>query len=83
VSPLVQFSTDVLFRNLCLRPAFQINRAMNKGLTKAQASEVMAQRAFYTGWSTTLTALPILEDVVDKWPNEVFRSKPYDKPAVT
>jgi alkylhydroperoxidase/carboxymuconolactone decarboxylase family protein YurZ len=56
---------------------------MNKGLTKAQASEVMAQRAFYTGWSTTLTALPILEDVVDKWPNEVFRSKPYDKPAVT
>jgi 4-carboxymuconolactone decarboxylase len=56
---------------------------MNRGLTKAQASEVMTQLAFYTGWPTTFAALPIVKDVVDKRPNEVFRSKPHDEPAVT
>jgi 4-carboxymuconolactone decarboxylase len=55
---------------------------MNKGLTKRRRRNSW-QLAFFTGWSTTFTALPIVKDVVDKRPNEVFRSKPHDEPAVT
>ena len=29
---------------------YQLNRAMDNGLTKAQASEVLTQLAFYAGW---------------------------------
>jgi 4-carboxymuconolactone decarboxylase len=45
-----------------------LNRAMDNGLTKAQASEVMTQLAFYTGWSSVFTALPVVKDVFEKRP---------------
>jgi 4-carboxymuconolactone decarboxylase len=49
--------------------AFYLNRAMDNGLTSAEASEVMAQLAFYTGWSSVYTALPVVKDVFEKRPN--------------
>jgi len=71
---IVQFTSDLLFHDLWLRPAlaprdrslvtvsaliasgqtaqipYHLNRAMDSGLTKEQASEVLTQLAFYAGW---------------------------------
>jgi 4-carboxymuconolactone decarboxylase len=47
---------------------YHLNRAMDNGLTKAQASEVMTQLAFYTGWPNVFTALPVVKDVLEKRP---------------
>jgi 4-carboxymuconolactone decarboxylase len=49
--------------------AFYLNRAMDNGLTSAQASEVMTQLAFYTGWSSVYTALPVVRDVFEQRSN--------------
>jgi 4-carboxymuconolactone decarboxylase len=91
---LVQFSTEVLFGNLWLRPglaprdrslatlstvvatgqfpqlASYIGRAMDNGLTRAQMAEVMTQLAFYSGWSSAFTALPIVKDVFENRPRQ-------------
>jgi 4-carboxymuconolactone decarboxylase len=48
---------------------YHLNRAMDNGLTKAQASEVMTQLAFYAGWPNVFTALPVVKDVLEKSPN--------------
>lgn len=47
---------------------YHLNRAMDNGLTREQASEVMTQLAFYTGWPNVFTALPVVRDVLDKRP---------------
>ena len=91
VSPgLVQNTTDLLFRDLWLRPAlaprdrslvtvssliasgqvaqitYHLNRAMDNGLTKEQASEVVTHLAFYAGWPNAFSALPIVKEVFEK-----------------
>lgn len=90
---LVQFTGDVLFRNLWLRPglaprdrclaqistvvataqipqlAFYLNRAMDNGVTKAELSEVMTQLAFYSGWSSVYTALPVVREFFEQRPD--------------
>jgi len=91
ISPaLVEFTRDVLFRDLWLRPAlaprdrslvtvtalianghvaqvpFHLNRAMDHGLTREQAGEVIAHVAFYAGWPTAFSAVPVVKDVVEK-----------------
>lgn len=91
VSPgVVQFTRDVLFNDLWLRPGlaprdrslvtvsalvatgqvaqltYHLNRAMDNGLSSAQASEVMTQLAFYAGWPNVFTALPVVKDVLEK-----------------
>jgi 4-carboxymuconolactone decarboxylase len=48
--------------------ASYINRAMDNGLTREQMSEVMTQLAFYSGWSSAFTALPIVKEVFEKRP---------------
>ena len=48
---------------------YHLNRAMDSGLTQAQASEVMTQLAFYAGWPDVFTALPVVKDVLEKRPN--------------
>lgn len=87
---LVQATTDVLFRDLWLRPAlaprdrslvtvsaliangqtaqipFHLNRAMDNGLTQAEASEVLHHIAFYAGWPCAMSALPVAKDVFEK-----------------
>ncbi|WP_245423868.1 carboxymuconolactone decarboxylase family protein [Methylovirgula sp. 4M-Z18] len=92
ISPgLVQFTADVLFLKLWLRPdlaprdrslvtvsslmaaghiaqiTFHLNKAMDNGLTKEQAGEVIAQVAFYAGWPDAFSAAPVV--------GEVFKSR--------
>jgi 4-carboxymuconolactone decarboxylase len=93
VSPgVVQNTTDLLFRDLWLRPdlaprdrslvtvsaliasgqvaqmPYHLNRAMDNGLTQAQASEVLTHLAFYTGWPNVFSALPVVKEVFEKRP---------------
>jgi 4-carboxymuconolactone decarboxylase len=87
---LVQYTTDVLFRDLWLRPDlaprdrslvtvsaliasgqvaqinYHLNRAMDNGLTKEQAGEVVTHLAFYTGWPNAFSALPVVKEVIEK-----------------
>jgi 4-carboxymuconolactone decarboxylase len=45
--------------------AFHLNKAMDNGLTKPQASEVLAHAAFYTGWPNAFSAVPIFKSVFE------------------
>jgi 4-carboxymuconolactone decarboxylase len=90
ISPgLVQNTTDLLFRDLWLRPAlaprdrslvtvsaliasgqvaqikYHLNRAMDNGLTQLQASEVITHIAFYAGWPSAFSALPVVKEVFE------------------
>lgn len=42
---------------------YHLNRAMDNGLTKEQASEILTQLAFTSGWPTVFSALPVFKDV--------------------
>ena len=90
---VVQYTTDVLFRDLWLRPdlaprdrslvtvsaliasgqvaqiPYHLNRAMDNGLTKAEASEVLTHLAFYAGWPNVFSAVPVAKDVFEKRSN--------------
>lgn len=90
---LVDLTTDVLFKDLWLRPdlaprdrslatvsaliaggqvaqmPFHLNRAMDNGLTRNQASEVVSHLAFYAGWPNAMSAVPVMKDVFDKRPD--------------
>jgi 4-carboxymuconolactone decarboxylase len=90
VSPgLEGFTTDILFRDLWLRPGlaprdrslvtvssliasgqvaqvpYHLNRAMDNGLTRAQAGEVVTHLAFYAGWPNAFSAVPVVKTVLD------------------
>ncbi len=45
-----------------------LNRAMDHGLTQAQAAEVITHLAFYVGWPNASSALPVAKDVFEKHP---------------
>lgn len=90
---IVQYTTDVLFRDLWLRPdlaprdrslvtvsaliasgqvaqiPYHLNRAMDNGLTQAQAGEVITHLAFYAGWPNAFSALPVAKEVFEKRPH--------------
>jgi 4-carboxymuconolactone decarboxylase len=93
VSPgLVQYTTDVLFRDLWLRPdlaprdrslvtvaaliaggqsaqiPYHLNKAMDNGLTQAEAGEVITQLAFYAGWPNAFSAVGVAKEVFEKRP---------------
>ena len=42
---------------------YHLNRAMDNGLTRNEASEVLTHMAFYSGWPTIFSALPVFKDV--------------------
>src|ERR1700704_1286095 len=87
---IVQYTTDLLFRDLWLRPGlsprdrslvtvsaliaagqvaqipYHLNRAMDNGLTEAQAGEVITHLAFYAGWPNAFSALPVAKEVFEK-----------------
>jgi 4-carboxymuconolactone decarboxylase len=87
---VVAYTTDLLFKDLWLRPAlaprdrslatisaliaagqvgqvaYHLSRAMDNGLTRPQASEVLTQLAFYAGWPNVFSALPVVKDVFEK-----------------
>jgi 4-carboxymuconolactone decarboxylase len=45
---------------------YHLNRAMDNGLTQAQAAEVLTHLAFYAGWPNVFSALPVAKDVFEK-----------------
>jgi 4-carboxymuconolactone decarboxylase len=45
---------------------FHLNRAMDNGLTKAEASEVLTHLLFYVGWPNVMSAVPVAKDVFEK-----------------
>lgn len=45
---------------------YHLGRAMNAGLTKDQASEVLTQLTFYAGWPNIMSAVPVVKDVFEK-----------------
>jgi 4-carboxymuconolactone decarboxylase len=45
---------------------YHLNRAMDAGLTRAQASEMLTQLAFYAGWPSVFSAMPVVKDVFEK-----------------
>jgi 4-carboxymuconolactone decarboxylase len=47
---------------------YHLNRAMDNGLTKAQASETLTHLAFYAGWPNVFSALPVVKGVFEKRP---------------
>lgn len=90
VSPqLLRYTTDVLFRDLWLRPdlaprdrsivtvsaliaggqtaqlASHLTRAMENGLTRDEAAELVTQVAFYGGWPNAFSALPVMKGVFE------------------
>lgn len=48
--------------------SYHLNRAMDNGLTKAQASEMLTHLAFYAGWPNVFSALPVAKEVFDRRP---------------
>jgi 4-carboxymuconolactone decarboxylase len=90
---IVQYTTDILFRDLWLRPglaprdrslvtvaaliatgqvaqmSYHLNRAMDNGLTKEQAGEVVTHLAFYVGWPNAFSAMPVAKEVFEKRPH--------------
>jgi 4-carboxymuconolactone decarboxylase len=89
---MAQYTTDVLFRDLWLRPDLaprdrslvtvsaliangqtaqltpHLNRAMDNGLTQAEAAEAITHLAFYVGWPNVFSAMPVAKDVFAKRP---------------
>jgi 4-carboxymuconolactone decarboxylase len=90
---VLHFTTDVVFRDLWLRPdlaprdrslvtvsalvasgqvaqvTYHLGRALDNGLTPAQAGEALTQLAFYAGWPKVFSALPVVKDVIENRPN--------------
>ncbi|HTY87494.1 MAG TPA: carboxymuconolactone decarboxylase family protein [Candidatus Acidoferrum sp.] len=86
---LEKFTTELLFKNLWLRPGlaprdrslatvsaliangqsaqitFHLNKAMDNGLTRTQASEIVAHLAFYAGWPNAFSAMPVVKGVFE------------------
>ncbi|MFZ1895953.1 MAG: carboxymuconolactone decarboxylase family protein, partial [Rhodoplanes sp.] len=47
---------------------YHLNRAMDNGLTQAQAAAVITHLAFYVGWPNAFSALPVAKEVFEKRP---------------
>ena len=46
--------------------AAHLNRAMDNGLTQAEASETLTHLLFYAGWPNVFSAVPVAKDVFEK-----------------
>ena len=47
---------------------FHLNRAMDNGLTQAQAAEVLTHLAFYAGWPNAMSAVSVAKGVFESRP---------------
>ncbi|MGX7000100.1 carboxymuconolactone decarboxylase family protein [Caballeronia sp. KNU42] len=45
--------------------AFHIGKALNNGVTRDELIELITHLAFYSGWPTAMTALPIARQAFD------------------
>lgn len=48
--------------------AYHLGRAMDNGLTREQASELVSHIAFYAGWPNAFSALPVVKGVLESRP---------------
>jgi 4-carboxymuconolactone decarboxylase len=48
---------------------YHLNRAMDNGLTREQAAEMLTQLAFYAGWPNVFSAMPVFKDVFASRPD--------------
>ena len=48
---------------------YHLNRAMDNGLTKSEASEALTHLLFYAGWPNVFSAIPVAKDVFEKRPS--------------
>ncbi|PDT88799.1 4-carboxymuconolactone decarboxylase [Bradyrhizobium sp. Y36] len=48
---------------------YHLNRAMDNGLTRDEAGEVLGHLAFYSGWPNAFSAAPVVKDVIEKRPH--------------
>lgn len=55
---LVTVAALIALRHVAQSP-YHLNRAMDNGLTNAQASEVLTHQAFYAGWPNVMSAIPV------------------------
>jgi 4-carboxymuconolactone decarboxylase len=46
--------------------SYHLNRAMDNGLTGAEVGEVLTQLAFYVGWPSAFSAMPVVKDTLEK-----------------
>jgi 4-carboxymuconolactone decarboxylase len=53
----------LIAQNQSAQLTFHLNRAMDNGLTREQAAEVVTHLAFYVGWPKAMSAVPVLKDV--------------------
>ena len=53
---------------------FHLNRAMDNGLTQAEAGEMLSHLAFYVGWPNVFSAIPVAKTV--------FEGRPAQPPSV-
>lgn len=44
---------------------FHLNKAMDNGLTRAEASEVLTHLAFYAGWPNAFSGVPVVKSVFE------------------
>jgi 4-carboxymuconolactone decarboxylase len=44
---------------------YHLNRAVDNGLTQAEASELVTQLAFYVGSPNAFSAMPVVKDVFE------------------
>lgn len=44
--------------------SYHLNRAMDNGLTSAEAGEIVTQAAFYAGWPNAFSAAPVVGEVL-------------------
>lgn len=49
---------------------FHLNRAMDNGLKRDEASEALNQLAYYAGWPKAFSAVPVFREVFEKRPAE-------------
>jgi 4-carboxymuconolactone decarboxylase len=45
---------------------FHLNRAMDNGLTRTEAGELLTHLAFYVGWPNVFSAIPVVKDVLEQ-----------------
>ena len=45
---------------------YHLNRAMDNGLTRNEAGELLGHLAFYAGWPNAFSAAPVVKDVIEK-----------------
>lgn len=58
--------SSLIANNQVGQVGYHLNRAMDNGLTQAEAAEMLTHLAFYAGWPNAFSAVPIFKEVFAK-----------------